>query len=341
MSELIITTKDDVVCLVTTDIKDSSIVLGANYFRWVLGSVRESDALYWGKVMGGPVSGHTIEQIQKALVRVSDERIFPPLPIPWWFAHTSVTVAASWDVEPDPDAYYLKRPWIVNLEEELDPPKQSNTVAMWFAHEIKQLERLARHPPHPNLVRYHGCRVRHGRITGALLGRVPGDELWIYLQAGKTVDKDPFLAALASAVDHLHNVIGLVHNDIHPGNIMVSPDGVPTLVDMGAAYPDGEEMTQAIAFGCWGGDPLDMDPETYYDGPRMGSPTSRKSRDLAALKQLHAWLDNPVDPWDTTIARQQVEMAACFVEVGNKRSRAAAARREASSRAAEHDEAAA
>jgi serine/threonine protein kinase len=153
-----------------------------------------------------------------------------------------VTVADSWDTEPDPDVYYLKRPWIAGLD---DPNGNDEPykVALWFAHEVKQLERLARYPPHPNLVRYHGCRVRSGRITGALLGRVPGGGLYEYLLLGKKVDKDHFVTALASAVDHLHDVVGLVHNDIHPGNILVSPDGEPTLIDLGAAYPEGEEMS--------------------------------------------------------------------------------------------------
>ncbi|KAK3358197.1 hypothetical protein B0T25DRAFT_631012 [Lasiosphaeria hispida] len=104
---------------------------------------------------------------------------------------------------------------------------------MWFT-----LEQLVHYPLHPNLVRYYGCRVRNARITGTLLGR--RDELWVYLQAGKTVDKD--------AVDHLYNVISLVYNDIHPGNIIISPVGVPTLANIGVAYPDREEITQGIAY---------------------------------------------------------------------------------------------
>ncbi|KAK3358799.1 kinase-like domain-containing protein [Lasiosphaeria hispida] len=335
MSELIITSKDDVEYLITLDIND--VEIGAKYFHWGLGSVREDDTLYFGRVMGSPVSGHSIEQIQKALERVPSEDIFPPLPIPWWFSHTGVTVAESWDAEPDLDVYYLKRPWIARLE----APGRPREVAMWFAHEVKQLERLARHPSHPNLVRYHGCRVRNGRITGALLARVPGENLWGYLQAGKTVDKDRFVAALASAVDHLHNVVGLVHNDIHPGNIVVSPNGMPTLIDLGSSYPDGEEMTLWIPFSCWGGDPLDMDPETYYDGPRTASPTSRKSRDLAALKQLRIWLDNPIDPWTTTISRQRVDASEYFVEVSNRRNQEAVARHKASIKAAKDNETAA
>jgi hypothetical protein len=59
------------------------------------------------KMLDGPSSRHSVEQIQTALAPVASETIFPPLPIPWWFASTGVTVHDSWDTEPDPDVYYL------------------------------------------------------------------------------------------------------------------------------------------------------------------------------------------------------------------------------------------
>lgn len=145
-----------------------------------------------------------------------------------------MTVADSWDTEPDVDTYYLKHPWLAGYQDE-PRPFMEDQVATWFAREIKQLERLARHPPHPNLVRYYGCRVRKSRITGALLGRLPDDNLQNHAQSGKSVNGEPFLAALASAIEHLHNAVGRVHNDIQPLNIMVGPDGTPTLIDLGAA----------------------------------------------------------------------------------------------------------
>jgi len=245
MSAPTIMSKDDVQCLKMRDVKDIGNLIGARYYCWVLGSVVEDDALYMTKLLDGPSSEHSVEQVQCALARVPNEVIFPPLPIPWWFARTGVTVSDSWDAEPDPDVYYLKRPWVAAFGTGNDV--DDGPLAHWFACEVRNLEQLARHPAHPHLVRYHGCRVRGGHITGALLGRVPGGTtLDDYARAGKTVpDKPAFLRALASAVHHLHHIVGLVHNDIHPGNIMVSPDGsTPTLIDLGSALPDGEEMLQ-------------------------------------------------------------------------------------------------
>jgi len=246
MSEPPITSKDNVETSLLYDCGDMNALQAVRYSYWVSGSAHSDDALYMGTIKGSaPPSEHSLEQIKTALSQVPAERVFPPLPFPWWVVRTCVTVADDWDEEPSPDLY-LKRPWIANLS--ADAPPGEDRVALWFVHEVKQLEQLALSPPHPNLLRYHGCRVRKGRVTGVLLGRVPGRDLFSHLQDGGTVDKEPFFAALASAVDHLHNVVGLVHNDISPGNVMVGPDGAPTLIDLGSAYPDGEEMLANVPY---------------------------------------------------------------------------------------------
>ena len=69
-----------------------------------------------------------------------------------------------------------------------------------------------------------------------------------------------------------------------------------------------------------------MDPQTHFDGPRMACPTSRRSRDLAALRELRRWLDHPVFPWDTTISRRQLETAQHFCDVTNRLGAEAACR---------------
>jgi hypothetical protein len=62
-SEFTITTKDDVEWLAVSDSNDK--VLRVEYWRWVLGSVHEDDALYRGTLSGGPVAEHSLEQIQR------------------------------------------------------------------------------------------------------------------------------------------------------------------------------------------------------------------------------------------------------------------------------------
>ena len=120
---------------------------------------------------------------------------------------------------------------------------------------MRMLELLSRYSQHPNIVKYHGCRVRKGRVTGIYLTRLEGLNLWEHVSAGKTVEKEPFLAALESAVRHLHDVVGIAHNDIQPFNIMVSPDGMPTLIDLGSAEFIGNEISHCRFYTTWGEDP--------------------------------------------------------------------------------------
>ncbi|KAK4442955.1 kinase-like domain-containing protein, partial [Podospora aff. communis PSN243] len=241
------------------------------------------DDLYCASLKGDRTT-HTVDQINAALHKIPNENVFFPLPAPWHFARTGpITVADTWDTEPGPE-FYLKRPTFpLSLDCEPDDEFWAGRkdAAYWFTAEVRMLERLSRFPQHPNIVKYHGCRVRKGRVTGVMLDRCEGQDLYHHcLVAGKKVDKEPFLAALASAIDHLHNVVGIVHNDISPIHIMVSPDGTPTLIDFGSAEIAEEEITG------------DQDVATFFSSDTM-NPTARKSRDLAVLDKLRVWLDAP------------------------------------------------
>ncbi|KAK4445384.1 hypothetical protein QBC34DRAFT_164978 [Podospora aff. communis PSN243] len=348
MPEAPITNKDDVQTTIVPDTSTPDKVRLVEYYTfWVSGSVDGEDTLYMGKIEGSPgtpPSEHSLEKIKSALSKVKPDHIFPPLPFPWKTLETRVTVADDWDEKPQLGTdVCLKRPPISDLKELPVPDKNDGSpsgadretsgptsappkdyVARLFAHEIKQLERLKSAPAHPNILGYHGCRVRNGRVTGILLDRVAGCDLFSNLQDGGTIDKEPFFAALSSAIDHLHNVVGLVHNNIKPTNITVGPDGAPTLIDFSTAFPDGEEMSPCAGVELWGDDPLDMDPETIFVGPKGGM-VSRKSRDVAALNQLRTWVDHPVAEL-TEGQRKRLEMLKQWIQVGQRRHKEAVAR---------------
>lgn len=77
------------------------------------------------------------------------------------------------------------------------------------------MEQLSR-TPHPNIVKYHGCHIARGRITAIVLERLD-QTLAQYVSTAdfQQLDKARFIAALVSALDHLHS-LGLAHNDINP-----------------------------------------------------------------------------------------------------------------------------
>src|SRR4051795_12620488 len=79
---------------------------------------------------------------------------------------------------------------------------------------------------------------------------------------------------VAAALDHAHQA-GVIHRDVKPANILVSPDGKAKLVDLGIAT--ATERTQITAAGMVLGTPSYMAPE-QLEGGRIG-----KSVDIYAL----------------------------------------------------------
>lgn len=105
----------------------------------------------------------TLEEFRTALEPIPDEDIFP--------AVSDGTEA----YEPPEDSnaigtLYIKRPLLKAYHDY----KQSGCVDMIAENlmdEITALQHIAQHDPHPNIVRFHGCQINRGRITGIILER--------------------------------------------------------------------------------------------------------------------------------------------------------------------------
>jgi serine/threonine protein kinase len=141
--------------------------------------------------------------------------------------------------------------------------------------------------PHPNIVKYHGCQVQDGRITGlgfdkhhdTLMSRVnPGHFGKRHFDASQRPLKDvkSFLEGAEKALKHLHS-LGLVHNDINPANIMFASedDETPIIIDFGSCKPVGRPL-QGVG----------RTPE-WYDPSVL---TSLPSNDTDALNEIAEWL---------------------------------------------------
>ncbi|KJR80340.1 uncharacterized protein SPSK_05325 [Sporothrix schenckii 1099-18] len=143
----------------------------------------------------------------------------------------------------------------------------TKTCSERWLHEVRMLELLARKHPPPNFVRYLGCRVievlgdnaatedvpGHAgqtrkrvqkRMTGIVLEKIPhcmsdydpDEDNWSLL-----LEPAIFLKRLEAAVRYLHSV-GLAHNDLKPGNVMVRADGQPVLIDFESCAPLGTHL---------------------------------------------------------------------------------------------------
>ncbi|KAK4096403.1 kinase-like protein [Parathielavia hyrcaniae] len=178
----------------------------------------------------------------------------------------------------DSDAVYLKRP---HLNFYSDYRKQGivELLPQMLLDEVQPLEVVSQNP-HPNIIKYHGCRVRRGRIKGLVLDKHPHD-LKVYLRdAIGTNDKEPFMDALESAVRHLHS-LGLAHNDINPGNILVNKARLPVLVDFGSCREVGRTLGASRGTTGW------------IQGESSDYNTSETQHDWFAVEKIRAWLDGP------------------------------------------------
>lgn len=145
--------------------------------------------------------------------------------------------------------------------------------------EAQPMEVLLRHS-HPGIIRYYGCQVQRGYVTGLVLEEY-SHNLNEYLKDGiRSVDKGSFMDALESAVHHLHS-LGWAHNDLNPSNIMVNDVGMPIVIDFSSCQKFGEELTISGGTEGW----MEGDVDDYT--------TSEKSHDIYALVKIRAWLDNP------------------------------------------------
>jgi serine/threonine-protein kinase len=125
-------------------------------------------------------------------------------------------------------ALKVARPEVVRRRESLAP----------FLREGKLLQELA----HPGLVR---CRkvARQGQVLYMVLEYVPGETVLDRLMREEPFPEGESLRitlAVARTLGHLADR-GVVHRDVKPGNIMLTPAGGVKLLDLGFAAAAGQE----------------------------------------------------------------------------------------------------
>ncbi|KAI1413323.1 kinase-like protein [Hypoxylon sp. FL1857] len=235
------------------------------------------DHAYFGKIQKRKLE-MSLEEVSSALTLIPHEEIYPVL------TESEASLSAAPDnlnLAPTAElkGVYIKRPPI----KDYDWYKEEDCLSIIPAtllEEAAALQHICQHGQHPNLIKFHGCRVRRGRITGLMLD---GYEYNFreFLTEGKTVNKERFLTGLESAIRHLH-LLGLAHNDINPGNIMVDEArGEPVLVDFGSCHKIGAKLTASRGTPGW-----TEDGDDYT--------TSKESHDISALDKIRLWLDKPV-----------------------------------------------
>jgi serine/threonine protein kinase len=137
---------------------------------------------------------------------------------------------------------YLKRPHLelYGVTKEHGVTNAEQQLSQQFLAEAEVMTALSKHP-HPNIVRYYGCRVVRGHITGLVMDRHSHDLYRYPKEAVGKIEKEPLMAALESAIQHLH-ALPWAHNDLTPYNILVNRDGMPVLIDFGGCQLVGTHL---------------------------------------------------------------------------------------------------
>ncbi|KAI0974131.1 kinase-like domain-containing protein [Xylaria arbuscula] len=226
------------------------------------------DTIYYGEL---PMRKADIsfDQVTAALKPIPDREIFPE----WPLSGTEQSTQA-----PSVPSAFIKRP---NLSQ-YDIFKRHNVVhllARGLLEEAQTMEFLSAHP-HPNIIRYHGCRSRRGYLTGIVLDHHPYDLKGYLKNRVGTIDKKAFMDALESTIHHLHS-LGWAHNDLNPTNVLVDGSRKPILIDFGSAVEIGRPLGTSRGTSGW------------IEGRIEDYTTSRKEHDIFALEKIQIWLDNP------------------------------------------------
>ncbi|PHH89197.1 hypothetical protein CDD83_6519 [Cordyceps sp. RAO-2017] len=228
--------------------------------------INDDEEVFYGIYPSKSKHDLTIEDCNAALRHIADDELYPEVP-----SGVNLTLAPD---ELDDRSAFVKRPGLHSLES----VEGTGFIPRQILDETLIMETISK-SPHPNFIRYYGCRVKRGRITSLLLERLECTlSEYVTKPEFQQLDRNKFCDELESAVEHLHG-LGLAHNDISPLNIMVA-EGRAKLIDFGSCAPYGKTL-QSLGSPGW--------REENFS-------TSEKKHDEYSLRKIREWIQDPQDP---------------------------------------------
>lgn len=118
---------------------------------------------------------------------------------------------------------------------------------------------------HPGIVTIFDVGEEDGIGPFMAMEFVAGQSLDALIKGGASIPLEQKLriaAAIGEALDHSHR-LGVIHRDVKPGNVMLTEDGRPKLMDFGIAKREDAGLTQT---GTFLGTPSYAAPEQIKEG---------------------------------------------------------------------------
>ena len=168
-----------------------------------------------------------------------------------------------------------------------------------FRREAQAAGRLS----HPGIVTIHDIAEDETGQPYLVMEYIEGRPLNLLLGPTAQVPLDRLLdiaIQVAEALDYAHRA-GIVHRDIKPPNILVTPDGKAKIADFGIARMEGTELTQE---GTSVGTPSYLSPEQFRGGEIDGR------SDLFSLGAVIYWMITGEKPFPgETVTRISFQVA--------------------------------
>jgi tetratricopeptide (TPR) repeat protein len=167
-------------------------------------------------------------------------------------------------------------------------PEMTEEARSRFLREIK----LSRRITHPNVVRMYDFGVWRETLF-LTMEYIPGKTLSQWVKEGAHAranlrQKVEILRGVAAGLAEAHKM-GVIHRDLKPQNVILTPGGIPKVLDFGIAYAEVEESGDLTQEGHFVGSPKYVSPEQI-----QGLPLDPRS-DIYSLGLLAYFLLTGVD----------------------------------------------
>lgn len=213
------------------------------------------NSVWFGQVPGVRKYDLTVEDVRRNLHRIPDEIIYPEL-------------TAGLTIITDVECYYIKRPKLLCLDD-LEATQLLPRMLVEEAHVLEFLKPYG----HRNLVRYHGCILKQGRIAGIALEKYEIMLQYRFEDDPRALDATACMNGIRAEIKHLHS-LRFAHNDLNPMNIALDKDDKLLILDFGSCRKFGDALLSGRTPG-W----IDEDYST-----------SAQHHDETALQKLDLWL---------------------------------------------------